>query len=1248
MSPDNFLFRLLSIRQFNKIKISTVLITILFLCAVFPGTGSAQEYKKVIVNKDNDVYKVNAYSLNEELFISLEEIAEILSVPVNTDTSLAKTELFFTGSTITISGNNPYAIITDKMTNKKNVYQFTTSTHLIDYHLFINIKHLLNILNSFYERELSFIEPDTVEVGDYRKTTGKENFLQTFSSGISDSTKIESITIEKGLKETLLRISISGILPESGGIQLGNLYRIVFTNTSYSEKGYLDIDPLGYVKAIKVAPLDGNFEIQVYLTEDSLLTELIKDPSGKNILLRIFKRSEAEWFTRESEHFKIIYRESHSHLVTKILSDAENSLNVLMKIFNYLPTEKIIINTYDASDYGFGGTTTVPQNFIRLEIEPLEPGYESTPYNDRFQWLLSHELVHIMVNDHSSDTESFFRSVFGKVEPVQQQPVSILFSLLTNYTRFTPRWYQEAIAVFMETWMSGGYGRIMGSFDEMFFRAMVADNADFPGHIELDALTSHNSVLLQTIFYLYGTRFIAYLTYKFGSEKLIEWFRTKPGDLYPGYLNKFEDVFETDFDVAWQDFITFEKEFQRSNISKIKSSPLSPVRKLMDNPLGWVSQPHYDKLNNTVYFGYHKSHKLAAIGSLNLNDQTFTDIGSLPSPSMIQVASVGFDNRTGFLFYTTNNNQLYRDIHVLDVKNGDEKLLFENFRVGALTVSETTSELWGIQHVAGYTRLVYSAYPYEEMIPVVSFDIGEELTQLAVSNNGDLLAAVIHKLNGNQQLVIADVDGLKSGGPFRYKVISSSGTPENPSWSNDDNFLFWNAYTNGVSNIYRINLSTAEITAVSNTIYGFFRPVQLNNDSLFAFQFSENGFIPVIIPDKPVEKLPAIEYLGQKILNQEPELFDWVLRPSENVTDRTSFSAEEDYNGLGNLKIQSFIPIISGFQIQKVIGFYSHISDPLLNHDIKIQAGYSPFNEQPLGPKFHLKIQYDFKQRLVFAVDHNAPDFYDLFNERKRGMIGTKIRVGHTGYWLYDNPHKIKQQSEIALYTGIEFINDNLTRVSQPDFMVAQTNFNSRNLRRSIGSSDFESGDEISITFMGFGSDPDNPQYAGELHAEWDRYSLWLFPHNVFHYKIAAGYHYINEDLFQARYFFGGFGNREVENENVKQFRKVFRFPGIPIYSLAAERFVKVTLENNFPPLRFANASIGQHFLNHIDLSVFSQALLVKSDQPERWIDIGAQINFIFKHWFNLESTFSAGIAKAWSESSEDYALFLSYKLLKN
>jgi hypothetical protein len=348
------------------------------------------------------------------------------------------------------------------------------------------------------------------------------------------------------------------------------------------------------------------------------------------------------------------------------------------------------------------------------------------------------------------------------------------------------------------------------------------------------------------------------------------------------------------------------------------------------------------------------------------------------------------------------------------------------------------------------------------------------------------------------------------------------------------------------------------------------------------------------------------------------------------------------------LGINTFIPVISGFQDEKVIGFYTRIGDPLKIHDLSLEFGISPFHKNKNLPRYHYKLKYKFMKMYQLDVDYNAPDFYDLFNVRKRGMIGTKISLEDTYYWVYDNPLKIKQVSSLSLYKNITSINDNLVDVSQPDFLVFQSDLTSSSIRRSIGSSGKEEGNEFGASFMAFGAGAHNPQIASQLYSEWDNYSTWLVPHNVFHYKIAAGYNFKNENLQQAQFFFGGFGNRRVEDTEVDQFRNVFRFPGIPIYSLPADMFLKLMFESNLPPVRFKNFGMFNQYLNYIDISIYSQNLLLKSPAGKAFTDLGSQVNFSFEHWYNLESTFSAGIAKAWYGSGNSWEWFLSFKLLKN
>ncbi len=955
------------------------------------------------------------------------------------------------------------------------------------------------------------------------------------------------------------------------------------------------------------------------------------------------------WYYRESDNFKVIYRDSHAFLVSHILNSAENSLRSLTKLLNYIPSEKIVINTYDFSDYGSAGTTTVPHNFIRLEIAPFELGYETMPFNERLQWIISHELVHIAINDQATMFENYSRKVFSKVPPEKNQPITVFYSLLTNFSRYTPRWHQEGIAVFFETWLSGGYGRMLSNFDEMYFRALVSENKFFPSPLRLDGKDTQTSHFLDMLFYFYGARYVSFLAANYDIKKILNWFIVGENDFYTNFEEKFKKTYGFDLKTAWKNFILFEKNFQKKNLKRLLSTPLTPVKKLQNRPLGWVTQPHYDPQKKTVLFGSHQSHKLTAINELNLATRGLKKIGSIPSPSIIGVSSTAYDSENGRFFYTTNNNKLFRDIWIVYPASSEKKQLFEDVRVGQLTHCAETGDLWGVQHSAGKAAIVYSPYPYRDIIPTVQFDIGDDLQHLAVSPDGRFLAATLHRASGTQIIIKTNLEQLKNSNQFLYQLISEEGAPEFPSWSPDGNLLYWNAYTNGVSNIYSYDFRSEKIVPLSHTDIGLFKPIYLSSDTLFAFEFSSDGFLPVLLPNRPAQHLPAIEYLGQKIVDKNPKVTQWALKPvlnsEKNIADETE--AGKNYSAFSFLQVHSFIPIITGFQNQKVLGFYTHLADPLFIHDLTFEIGYSPFRTNSVTPKIHFKGKYEFKREYSIGVNVNATDFYDLFNKRKRGMIGTKITLGNNHFWKYDNPHKIKQSSQIALYTGIEAINDNLVVVYQPDFLILQTALNSTNTRRSIGSTDKEAGSIWETTVMVFGADPNDPQIVGGLHIEWDSFTTLRWPHNIIHLKLAAGIRNTNDQLAIGKFYFGGFGNRQLENSNPKQFRNVFYFPGIPIYSLAAKQFAKILIENNLPPLRLAWPLLGFHYISYIDASWYSQGLMVDSQQEKYWLDLGGQINIVLKHWHNLESTFSAGIAKAWSANGSNWEWFVSYKILR-
>lgn len=956
---------------------------------------------------------------------------------------------------------------------------------------------------------------------------------------------------------------------------------------------------------------------------------------------------QSDWYKRESDHFQIIYRKSHEHLTEHLLTSAELVLEKLSGIFKYTPSEKIIINTYSAFDYGFGAATTVPQNYIRIEIEQFEPGYESTIYNERFSWLLSHELVHIMVNDQAASIEKFFRRLFSKVAPEQTHPQTTIFSLLTNFSRYTPRWHQEGIAVFFETWLSGGFGRVLGSFDEMYFRSFFYEGREVFDIEYLETYESHNNFLLEKLFYFFGTRFISYLAEKYSVQQVLEWYIQEDNAEYMNFENKFEEMFKRDFFEEWQKFLQAEKEFQLENIKKIKSSPVTIPKYLTEENFGWVTNPVYDPSTEKIYFGFHRSHELASAVSLNLHSGDYEEIFSLPSPSFNQVASFTFDTERNNFFYTKNNNKLFRDVMIHNLHEGKSREIFSNARVGDLTVCDSTGELWGIRHAYGHDFLVYSFPPYEGLVDLFRFDIGQEIFGLSISHDGKKLAAVLHKSNGTQSLIYIDIEKLRETDKFTYEEISDVGSPENPSWDINSSTIYFNAFTNGVSNIFSYNFNNKLLSAHSNALKGFFKPLFISNDSLFVFEFSTQGFKPAIIPNKILDRIPAIEYFGNRIIEKNDYLLDWRLDYSE-LTEKINISEEEDFSPINNISMLTLTPTVSGFQNEIVLGAYTRFADPLFNHDFYLEAGFSPFEKFKESPKFHLKTKYEYKKRFELSYDNNAPDFYDIFNKRKRSLLGQKITVGYKDYWIYDNPETLLQKLQLSYYTDMEFINDNLVRVSEPDFAVAHTQLTYQNLRKSIGSSDYERGNKFELTLRSYATGDGALSFSGQVYGEFSNFSTWVASHNILHIFLSGGYHWDNSRIIQSRFYFGGFGNRILENENVKQYRKVFRFPGLPMYSHISTSFVKIMLENNFPPIRFKGFGIGHHLFKYLEFSIYSQHLFTDLDKNKYLFDIGGQVNLVFDHWFNLESTLSFGAAEAWKASVPTFEWFISYKLLKN
>ena len=226
----------------------------------------------------------------------------------------------------------------------------------------------------------------------------------------------------------------------------------------------------------------------------------------------------------ETEDLRLLYFDPfQTYLVPNVTRSFHNSLEFQKYIFNWTPYEETTVLLKDFSDYGNAGAAVSPVNAISVDIAPPSHTLEVIPGSERFFSLMNHELVHVATMDISNTQDRKWRRFFGgKPRETNKHPETMLYSYLATPRFSSPRWYAEGSAVFMETWMSSGIGRVLGAYDEMVFRSMVRDDAHFYSNLGLVSEGTAIDFQVGANAYLYGTRFFSYLAYEYSPEKVIE------------------------------------------------------------------------------------------------------------------------------------------------------------------------------------------------------------------------------------------------------------------------------------------------------------------------------------------------------------------------------------------------------------------------------------------------------------------------------------------------------------------------------------------------------------------------------------------------------------------------------------------------------------------------------------------------------------------------------------------------------
>jgi hypothetical protein len=934
-------------------------------------------------------------------------------------------------------------------------------------------------------------------------------------------------------------------------------------------------------------------------------------------------------FIQSSQHIEVLYYSpAHEYLVGHLIRAYENALNFERNLFRFTPSQRVSVLLEDFGDYGHGAAGTVPVNFINIGIAPFSYTYETLPANERMTWIMNHESIHVVMGDNANGLDRRFRSLFfGKVAPTDEEPVSMLYSSLTSPRHYAPRWFHEGIATFMETWMAGGLGRALGGYDEMVFRAMVRDDAHIYDVVGLESEGTSRDFQTGANSYLYGTRFMTWLCYQWGPEKLLAW-TTRDDGTKRYFGSRFEQVYGMPMANAWDQWIANERRWQSANLEEIRKSPVTRPERITSQALGSVSREYYDAKDKVIYAAIRYPGRLASIAAIHAGTGKIDELKSIKGPGLYYVTSLAWDPGRRRLYYATDNNQ-WRDLNVYDVDLHRSRLLLKDIRTGDLAFEAVDESIWGVRHNNGLSSLVYMPQPYTTVKLAHEFEYGSDLFDIDISPDGRYLTGALAEVSGRQKLVRFETAKLRQG-DSSYEVLYDFefNSPGTFVYSPDGRRLYGSSYYTGVSNLFRYDFGTGKMEVISNAETGLFRPVPLADGSLIAFEYTSKGFVPSFVTDKPVDDVNAVKYFGMAALERHPELKSWKIPPPSAMGSESLITRSGEYIPTQNVQLVSAWPIVQGYKNTVSTGMRAEFSDRLQLAGFHLDGGYSPDPGLPGAERLHFSFAahlWDWK----LSGYYNYADFYDLFGPTKASRKGESLKLEHSRYLVYDTPRTLQLKWNVAGYLGVDALPEyQNVAVAIPNFGEANVSLKYSFLDKAQGAVEDETGNQWGLYSRLY--------YArGRAYPRvWGDFSHgFLLPRNsAFWLRTAAGKSIGNPDVPFANFYFGAFGNNYIDHGEANRYRDYYAFPGTGIDAIGANSFGRLMGEWNLPPVRFRRFGSTALYVNWARLNLFSSGLftnITNAAQRGAYADLGAQLDFRLVLFSYLNSTLSGGYAVA-------------------
>lgn len=916
----------------------------------------------------------------------------------------------------------------------------------------------------------------------------------------------------------------------------------------------------------------------------------------------------------------------------------------------------------DWDDDGNGGAAPLPHNFISIGMAPLNASYYVSPATERYTHLFKHEYTHTLMTDLPAPRDRNWRRLLfnSKVDANSKYPISSVWSWLTVPRWYAPRWYHEGIACFMETWLSGGVGRAMGGYDEMYFRSLVADDVRLSTVVGLESEGSTKDFQLGTTAYLYGMRFVNYLVLKYGFDKLVAFYNRTP-DSKAFFASQFKKVYGRHLRDVWNEWQAYERQHQRRNLDEIAKYPLTELTAL-GKSLGSASPLVVDDSLMVGYAAVNYRGDFAHVERIDLRTGERRKLAKIDGAMLYQTAYLTLDRNNQRLFWTDRNGGI-RGIRWISLKDKDNSTAKASGsarqpvskrghlgyqRVSNIVYDNANDRLYGLQSHEGVTSIVRYDANMEDAEVLYRFRFGVSVADLDVSHDGEMLAMTVIGTRGDNSLILFRVKDMEDA-DLHYTTLKQLDDTNLTQFrfSHDDTHLVGMSYYTGAGNIWEINTDgTGDLRLLSNVATGLFAPYHAANDSLYAYQFTHEGMTPVRLSHRELHDCNAIELLGHKAYEANPSLLDMqkLKTPLPKIDFGEVYDSIKVYRPLREMEFMGSYPIISGFtdrkswnEVTPVVGYHVSFSDPVGLSSLNLEVAASPWSHHRVENQWHATAEWDYWDWNVTA-SWNPTSFYDLFGPSRSSRKGYNFGVSYGRKFTLQTPFSWDWNVSVNTYGRMDAL-PLFQNVAVDDgihsFQTFSAHIGARKTRTSLGGIQAEQGYVCGLDLYSYLA---GGRLFPSVTATLDKGVLLPVLRNTSGWlRMAVGQNFGNEESALGNQYFGAFGNNYVDHGATYRYRAVSAMPGHEIDAIEAHSFAKATAELNLQPVTFRNLGMLCLYPTQAWMSLFATDLAANPwgrQQFNNYVSVGAQLNFQIVLFNYMNTTWSFGFARSFNQRS--------------